>query len=190
MTARKSKATLVSVKFDRASGEITDPAFKTDTIKEVGGVLLLAGTKSAAKQLALVRQVSPFVPAYTLSVVDALGLVKEAGASRAAGTVITQVVPNPKHGAIKAVSAYGRLAKEYNLTVSYAGFEGYLAARVTAEALKNIKGDATREKFIAAMESLGKVDIDGMAYEFGPNKHNGVSFVDTISLSRAGTLLD
>ena len=49
--------------------------------------------------------------------------------------------------------------------------------------------DLTREKLIAALESMNKVDIGDFIVSFSPSNHSGSSFVDLTMIGRGGKFL-
>ena len=63
-----------------------------------------------------------------------------------------------------------------------------IAAKVFVEGLKRAGKEPTREKFIAAMESLRQHDIGGFAVNFSPASHNASSFVDLTIIRKDGRL--
>ena len=52
--------------------------------------------------------------------------------------------------------------------------------------MKRAGKDLTRDKFIAAMESMRNYDAGGYAVSFAPNDHNGSKFVELTVLRRDG----
>ncbi len=100
----------------------------------------------------------------TVSFVGTEEFIKEAGAD-ADGTIITQVVPPYDHIDYPTVALYRKtLEKYYPATpLSFVSFEGFVDAMVMVEGLKRAGEDLTREKFIAAIES-----IHDMNFGLGP----------------------
>lgn len=177
-------------KFDRTSGDLADPQGVISALKSADGVLLIAAPRAAAKLLAVSRQQRSTATVYTLSVVDALGLVKEVGASVASGVLITQVMPNPKKSTTRLAREYRQLAEAARLPLSYAGMEGFVATRVLLEALRRIKGPIARDKVYAALEEFGRVDLGGFPIQYGKTSHSGSKFVDLSMISPSGSVID
>jgi hypothetical protein len=50
--------------------------------------------------------------------------------------------------------------------------------------LRRAGKDPTREKFIAAMESIRYLEIGGFLVRFGPDNHNGSQLVDLSMIGR------
>jgi ABC-type branched-subunit amino acid transport system substrate-binding protein len=177
-------------KFDRATGDLLDVAGAQSAAKGADAVLVVAAPKSAAKQLAMVRAQSRTATVYMLSVVDALALVREVGATTAAGVLITQVFPNPKKSNTKLARDYRAAIEKAGLPLSYAGLEGHVATRLLVEALGRIKGAPTREKVIAALDDLGRIDLGGFPLNLAKGNRAGSRFVDLSLISPSGSVID
>ena len=54
------------------------------------------------------------------------------------------------------------------------------------EGLRRTGKDLTREKFVAAMESMSNLEIGGFLVRFSPDNHNGSQFVDLSMIGRDG----
>ena len=46
--------------------------------------------------------------------------------------------------------------------------------------------DLTREKFVAALESMHDFDVGGFSLRFSPSEHNGSRFVELTIIGRNG----
>lgn len=177
-------------KFDRNSGVLANAAAAAQALQTADGVLLLAAPRAAAQLLELSRKYRSTAMVYTLSVVDALGLVKAVGAKAASGTLISQVVPNPKKSPIPLVREYRHVAETSKLPLSYAGLEGYISIRVIIEALRRTKAPFTRDKVMAALEDLGPLDLAGFHLQYNRASHSGSKFVDTAMIGPSGSIID
>lgn len=177
-------------KFDRNSGVLANATAATQALQTADGVLLLAAPRAAAQLLELSRKHRSTAMVYTLSVVDALGLVKAVGAKAASGTLISQVVPNPKKSPIPLVREYRHVTETSRLPLSYAGLEGYISIRVIIEALRRIKAPITRDKVMAALEDLGPLDLAGFHLQYNRTSHSGSRFVDTAMIGPTGSIID
>jgi len=97
--------------------------------------------------------------------------------------VVTQVVPYPNDTYIGLVREYKKAMMKYqhDAAVSFTSLEGFIAGKLFAKIALAVKGEITREKFIATMEEVGQFDLGGLILEFGPDDHQGL---DTIYLSQ------
>jgi ABC-type branched-subunit amino acid transport system substrate-binding protein len=68
--------------------------------------------------------------------------------------------------------------KDYpDLKLDYNAMLGYAVAELTVKALEKAGRDLTRDKFVAAAESLGKYQGDVMSVSITPTKHTGADAV-------------
>ncbi|HOY02083.1 MAG TPA: ABC transporter substrate-binding protein, partial [Zoogloea sp.] len=84
------------------------------------------------------------------------------------------------HKAIQAHAKHGNY--------SYYGIEGFLNAKLVADALKKVGKDPTREKLVSTLEN-GTFDLGGYRVGYSPTSHNGSRFVDLTVLGRDGRVL-
>jgi ABC-type branched-subunit amino acid transport system substrate-binding protein len=113
----------------------------------------------------------------TVSFVGTEEFIKEAGPD-AEGTIITQVVPPYDRADYPTVALYRKyLAKYYPDTApSFVSLEGFVDAMVVVEGLKRAGKDVTREKFIAAIESIHDMNIGlgpKLSLSYSPSDHKG-----------------
>ena len=112
-------------------------------------------------------------------------LAKELGPD-GAGLVVATVVPPPTKRSQAIVQEY-QAAIEKQLgkkEFSFTSLEGYIAAKVTAEAMRRAGPGLTRESFQKALDGLKGYDAGGYFVNFSPTDHNGSSFVELTVLGR------
>src|SRR5262249_10792197 len=103
---------------------------------------------------------------------DALGNVSY-------GVAISKLVPYPWGPAVPIVKEYQQVMKQTgNGEYNFSSLEGFIVGKVTVEALKRAGKDLTREKLIAALESMSNTDLGGFVVDFSPTNHSGSKFVD------------
>ena len=103
------------------------------------------------------------------------------------GIAISQVVPFPWSPSVPVVKEYQEvLAQSGNKDYNFSSLEGYIAAKVFVEGLRRAGKDLTRERFIAALESMSGVDVGGFVVRFSPSNHNGSKYVDLTMIGRGG----
>ena len=124
---------------------------------------------------------------YNVSFVGTQALSDELGKD-AAGVVISQVVPSPTslttalgREFTEAVKTYGKGA-----TANYSSLEGYLAARLIGDGLRNAGGRATRESLVAGLEGIGSQSYGGFSVSLSAAGHVASSFVQLTMLSGDG----
>ena len=113
----------------------------------------------------------------TVSFVGTEEFIKEAGPD-AEGTIITQVIPPYDRTDYPTVALYRRSLEKYYPTTpaTFVSFEGFVDAMVVVEGLKRAGKDVTREKFIAAIESIHNKDVGlgpSLVLNYGANDHKG-----------------
>lgn len=127
---------------------------------------------------------------YNVSFVGTQALLTELG-KEARGVVVSQVMPYPYSPSsliagefLEALKAASTTTKD--LTANYSSMEGYVAAKVFAEALKRTGRNATREAFITAVQSMQNFQMGGFTVNFGPNQHMASRYVELTVLTEDG----
>ena len=149
-------------------------------------VMMAMQSKPAAKFITEVRKAGGSMQFIALSVAG--GLYADLGAG-AEGVMVVQVTPTP------FIATAAPIVKEYQEAMkkigakgfSYGSMEGYIAARTLTRGLAKAGRDVTREKFIAAMESMKGEDLGGFIVNYGADNHNGSGFVDMTMLRKDGS---
>lgn len=102
------------------------------------------------------------------------------------GVGVSQVVPFPWKPSNPVVAEYTRaLRKAGRGEPNFSSLEGYIAAKVFAEGLRRAGPDLSRERFIAALESITLKNYDiGFPVEFSATRHTGVGFVDMTVITK------
>jgi len=112
-------------------------------------------------------------------------LAKELGKA-GAGVAITQVVPPPTRRSLPVVQEY-QVAIEKQLgrkEYSFTSLESFIAAKVTAEAIRRAGPKLTREGFMHALDGMKGYDAGGYLMSFSPTDHNGSSHVELTVIGR------
>ena len=114
----------------------------------------------------------------------------EMGAKDAHGVGISQVMPYPWNDTVPVVREYHKALQAFakHTRYSYYGLEGFLNAKLMAEALRKLGRDATREKLVNVLETT-PFDLGGYKINYTPASHNGSRFVDLTVLGRDGRVL-
>ncbi len=124
----------------------------------------------------------------TISFVGSKALAAELGAD-GEGVVISQVVPQPWDSALPIVAEYqaALLAIDPEAEPGFVTLEGYVAGRLALEGLRKAGADLTRESFMAALNSIGTVDLGGITLSFGPGDNQGSDDVFLTRIRSDGT---
>jgi branched-chain amino acid transport system substrate-binding protein len=153
--------------------------------------LLALTTQSAAIALKQMRNAGNYSQAYGMSVLGGVALIQQAGAL-AAGTAISQIVPNLKSTALPIVRAYMKACQSAKAEPSQYAFEAYLEAKILSEAMKRASAQNRsfgRPELIKALHSMQPYDMGGYSVFYAPDKHVGSKFVDLTIVTKQGSLI-
>jgi branched-chain amino acid transport system substrate-binding protein len=152
-------------------GKLTTDVLTSDA----DAVVIIGSAKPVAKIVKGLKEQKPALLLATLSNNAATAFVKDVGvASR--GLIISQVVPSPWRATPLALE-YRNMATEANEVISFAGMEGFVAAKVLVEGLRRAGVNPTRSSLILALQRAGNLNLGGMSMRFGPNQRSGSSYV-------------
>jgi len=164
----------------------TDVAAAVKTIAAVQpeATVMITAYASTAEFVRQMRKAGSISQFFTVSFVGSKALADALG-SEGHGVMISQVVPFPWSPLVPIVKEYLDLAKRSGkVDVNFSSLEGFIGAKVLVEGLRRAGKDPTREKFIAAMESINYLEIGGFLVRFGPDNHNGSQFVELSMIGR------
>lgn len=152
-------------------------------------VIGLAG-KPTLEFVKAFRALKRGVTLYALSVMGTPATVKALGAD-ATGMAISQVVPLPSNVVMPVVRDFQTAWKASGATAepSHLALEGYLNARVFAEALQRAGRNPTRAAFIDATWNLKKWDLGGFEVSASTPDRNASRFVELTLIGRDGRFL-
>jgi ABC-type branched-subunit amino acid transport system substrate-binding protein len=116
--------------------------------------------------------------------------VKALGAD-ATGMAISQVVPLPSNVVMPVVREFQAAWKASGATAdpSHLALEGYINARVFAEALQRAGRNPTRAAFIDATWNLKKWDLGGFEISASAPERNASRFVELTLVGRDGRFI-
>jgi len=158
---------------------------------------LVAATPDAVVQIAAYGGSAAFVRAarkagfggtfYNVSFVGTQALADELGKD-GAGVVVSQVVPSPYQPSRQITREFLEAIKKGGdkVQANYSSMEGYLAARVFSEGLRQAGAKITRESFITGTEAIGNQVISGFPVSFSATSHAASKFVEMSMLTGDG----
>ena len=124
---------------------------------------------------------------YNVSFVGTQALADELGKD-GLGVVVSQVMPSPYNPARAVtrefVDAVKKAGGEHN--ANFSSMEGYLAAKVMADALRRGPAKPTRETVVASLEGLGQQAYGGFNVSFSATDHVASKFVELSMLTGDG----
>lgn len=165
-----------------------------EAVKKIGAVqpdavVMISAYTSIAEFVRSMKKSGSGAQFHNVSFVGAKALSDALG-SDGTGVAISQVVPFPW-------SPTTQIVREYQATLGAAGIkdynfsslEGFTVAKAFTEGLRRAGKDLTRERLIAALETMSNVDLGDFLISFSPTNHNGSRYVDLTIIARGGKFL-
>ncbi len=152
-------------------------------------VVMVGAFRPASQFIKIARGLDMNPTFVNISFVGTEALATELGAA-GAGVIVSQVVPFPWDTNNPLVARYQQAMRAIDpeATPGFVSLEGYIAGRLAIAALENAGPDLTREGYLAALQALGKVDLNGMVMQFGPGDNQGLEEVFMTILSSTGEI--
>jgi branched-chain amino acid transport system substrate-binding protein len=158
--------------------------------------VIMVGTYSPlAKFIEVSHQANFFPKFHTVSFIgsDAFGgeiMSRDIRTSEYHNIVVTQVVPSPYDPVLEGIQEYHLLlAKHFpDEHPNYVSLEGFLNAKLLAEAFRRVGPDLTRNRLGQTLESMVEVDLGvGSSVSFGALDHTGLNQVFLSRLMEDGS---
>jgi branched-chain amino acid transport system substrate-binding protein len=154
-------------------------------------IIVLAAGKPAQEFIKAVRSTpGGLAQIYGLSVLLHDELVKTAGADKARGIVLSQATPYPFMPSRAVINEYQTAMKKYapKEPLSFSSLEGYLGAKIAAEAVRRAGAKPDRERVLAALKNLGEYDLGGLYVNYSPQVRKGWGGVELTIINADGNL--
>ena len=190
VTAALKKHNLAPVAVGTVERNSLDVAQAVEAISKVSpqAVVMVTLYKPTAAFVKAMKKANQFPMFMTLSPVGAEVLAQELG-NDARGIGISQVMPYPWNDTIAVVRDYQKILPKQKDRISYYGLEGYVTARVMADALRKLGRDVTRERLIAALEGMNNYDLGGYRVTYGPDNRLGSRYVELTVVGAGGKVM-
>jgi len=195
LAAREKLPIVAEVMIETAVNEKIDASIKQGAAAVANAdpdcIFLLMGGRAAPLTVKAIRESSAAdAHLYGMSILPP-GEVYKAAGDKARGIVITQAVPFPFSATLPVVSQYQKLMKQYapNEPLSYTTLEGFIAAKITVEAIRRAGPNPTREKVLKAISNMGQLDLGGVYVDYSPKGREGWGGVDLTIIGANGKLL-
>jgi len=166
-----------------------------DSVKSInaarpGGVVMISAYTSVAEFVRQMKKAGSITQFYNVSFVGSKALA-DALKDEGYGITISQVVPFPwSSSGVRVVKEYQEImTKAGNTDFNFSSLEGFIVAKVMVEGLKRAGKDLTREKLIAALESMNHLDLGEFVVSFSPTNHSGSKYVNLTMIGRGGKFL-
>jgi len=193
MAAQAAKSADVDLKGVKSGTDADGLAAAAQQVAQAGaqGVLVLGAPRFMAEGVAALRKAGVSQSLFVLSYVPAGLVVRLAGTEGARGVGIAQTYPNPNGITMPLQRDFQAAMKaSFPAVTSYTSFqlEGYLSARVVAEALRRSKDAAvTPATLDKALRSAGELDLGGYRVDFSRG-NVGSKWVDIGVIGQDGKL--
>ncbi|HXZ53832.1 MAG TPA: ABC transporter substrate-binding protein, partial [Burkholderiales bacterium] len=175
-------------KVERNTVKVQD-AVKVINGVQPDGVIMISAYTSIAEFVREMKAAGSTTQFYNVSFVGSTALA-DALKGEGYGVAISQVVPFPWGPEVRIVKEYQEtLSKVGNIDYNFSSLEGFIVGKVMVEGMKRAGKNLTREKLIAALESMNNVDLGDFVVSFSPTNHSGSKFVDLTMIGRGGKFL-
>ena len=170
----------VAVARVKRNSSATDAAAKEVNRANPSGVVIISAYSSSSAFSLSLQRLGSSAQLMNVSFVGTEALQDALPGGQASGIGVSQVVPFPWNRKLPVVAEYQRLMSRQQRRAHY-GFtslEGFLAARWLTAALEKAGPDPSRQKLVAAFESINTLDLGGFKLRLGPGDHQASDFVD------------
>lgn len=188
MTKHKLEATATVTVENNASD--AGPAAEKIAASTPEAVLVGLAGKPTIDFVKAIRAQRKGLSLYALSIMGAAATLKAMGED-ATGIAVSQVVPLPGNTVVPMVREFQQAWKAAGVALepSHLALEGYINARVFAEALRRAGKNPTRAAFIDSTWSLKRYDLGGFEVSFSDSARNASRFVELTMVSRDGRFI-
>lgn len=160
------------------SGAAVAKAVQAVCARRPQALVLVTDARNALGVIRQARRSQCMPQFYVMSEAGAQLLADPATARELAGVVVSQVAPHPTAANLPVVAEYRQLlAQAGGGAPSYPGVEGFLYARVIAEALRRCGREPTRRCLVSALEAR-PLEAGGWRVQFAPDNRRGSRFVE------------
>lgn len=127
---------------------------------------------------------------YGMSITQVADIPPSIPVAKARGVILAQSVPYPFAGVLPVVREYQKIMKERapGRPFDFYSLEGYIGAKIIHEGLKRAGKKPTRQSFLAALKTLGEVDLGGITVNYSDKARRGWEGVDLTIISQNGSL--
>jgi len=189
--AKKAGLGIVATGSYKANTLAVESAAKKLAEANPPAILMISITKPTGAFIKAFRGLGGGAILYHTSTVDFDELVREVGAELAHGLAIAQVYPYPWDNQNKLIREYRTAMAEYasaKTPISYASLEGFIMAKLVAEAIGRAGPSPSRSRVFQALSNLGEVNYGGFRIGYSPTDRTGSRFVELTIINQKGEL--
>ncbi len=183
---RRKLNAVVSVTVENDASDAGTAAAKVAAASPEAVFVGLAG-KPTIEFVKAIRRERKGLPLYALSVMGTSATL-EALKDDGVGIAMTQVVPLPTNAVVPVVRDFLAAWHAHGVALepSHLALEGYINARVFAEALKRAGAKPSRAAFVDAVYGMKKFDLGGFEVGFDAPGRNASRFIELTMVGRGG----
>jgi branched-chain amino acid transport system substrate-binding protein len=144
-------------------------------------IIMVSSGTAVARFIEQYRTLGGAAQLFAHSGVDIEELSKQLDGKLMHGIAIAQVAPNPYRigGRLaKEFSDMVAVSKDFDGAVSYAMIEGFIAAKIIAEAVRRQGANPSRTGTIDTLDSMDRFDLGDYAVAFRPGMRGGSRYVE------------
>ncbi len=152
-------------------------------------IILLAAGKATVDFIKAYNALAKGAQYYTLSVMGTNASVQALG-PHGVGVVVSSVVPFPWNSGVPIVRDYQDAMRRTGVNeFSFISLESYINTRVLTEGIRRAGRNLTRERLIAAAETMRPLQLGGFDVGYGPEDRSGSRYVDLNIISSSGRFM-
>jgi branched-chain amino acid transport system substrate-binding protein len=189
--AKKAKAAIAAKASYPAGTARVTPAVETLIKAAPQAIIMISTAAAAAGFIEQYRAGGGTAQLFTHSGADIEQMSKRLSEEQMQGVAMTQVTPSPYKVSTRLTKEFNDLvakAGKMEVPVSYSMIEGYIAAKVIAEAARRQGAKPTREGMAPALDAIDNFDMGGYAVGYKPTQRNGSKFVELSIITGAGKI--
>jgi branched-chain amino acid transport system substrate-binding protein len=155
-------------------------------------ILMIASGAAAAAFVEQYRLDGGTAQLFAPSSIEIEQLSQRLGEQTVHGIAIAQVTPSPYRISSRLTKEFVAAAAarpQRDVPVSHAMMEGFIAGKVIVEAARRMGPRATREGFVAALDSLDALDLGGYRVGYRAGQRTGSRFVDLSIVTTGGRVM-
>lgn len=170
-----------------------DVSAQVETIRkaEPQVVILVSNAKAAAEFVKASRAAGSNPTFVSLSNTSSASFVADLGKA-AEGVVVTQVVPTPFSGKVRAVGEFRDAVAQAGAgapPVSHAALMGFLGAKFMHEAIRRAGPNADRTRLVDAINGAGRFDLGDFALSYSAESRHGSRLAELTVIGRSGQFM-
>ena len=187
--AKVKAVTEQAIARDGSNAEAVVGALKTAS---PNGIVLVASPQATVALIKQARKGGITTQIYNLAAQANRKVVGDLG-EHTGGVIFTTLVPSPWKSALPTVREYQQAIQTSTGKSDYShlGLEVFINAKILIEGLKHAGAKVTRDALVTALESMDERNFGGgVSVKYGPNDHNGSTYVGLTMVSKDGRFLE